>query len=268
MRFGKQGQTAFGDEVDAAGGDRVLDHVQVAVEADSKIGIVPCYQGPFEPGQQEPEILAQRLEVHGLIRHAGVDTKCASVWAPQAAEHGNHFEEGRFPQRRFDKLPSLAYAWEVSGLLRGRQVDPHGPVLREVLQDVKDRTPIREAQHIVEITRGIFRVTAGVRPPDHGDCPSRAEQITQGVRRVRGFGERADENDVDILRQLRQQIFKSGVTNEGNFMPFLFAPDPDNLGHDTGEAGVHYACVQSPRRTPGDDVDNPDPQLFRGSNHL
>ena len=46
-------------------------------------------------------------------------------------------------------------------------------------------------------------------------------------------------------------------------MSLLFAPDANNLGHDTGEAGVHDAGVQSPRRTPGDDVDNSDAQLFQ-----
>ena len=69
------------------------------------------------------------------------------------------------------------------------------------------------------------------------------EEIAQGIRRVRGFGERADEYHVDIVWQLGQQIFKAGVTNEGNLMSLLLAPDPNYLGHDTGEAGVHYACV-------------------------
>jgi hypothetical protein len=106
-----------------------------------------------------------------------------------------------------------------------------------------ERTLIREAQHIVEVTRGVFGVTAGVRPADRGDSPSRPEEITQGVRRVRGFGERADEDHIDVIRQLRQQIFEAGVTNEGNVMSPLSAPDSNDLRHDTGEAGVHYACV-------------------------
>src|SRR6266568_529805 len=73
-----------------------------------------------------------------------------------------------------------------SMLLGGREVDARGPVLRAVPQDVTECTLIREAQHIVEVTRGVFGVTAGVRPPDRGDSPSRPEEITQGVRRVRG----------------------------------------------------------------------------------
>ena len=88
MRFGKEGETAFGDEVDAAGRNSVLDHVQIVVEADSKIGIVPGNQRPFEPGQKKPEIIAERLEVHGLVGHRGVDTKGASIRAAHAAEHG------------------------------------------------------------------------------------------------------------------------------------------------------------------------------------
>src|ERR1700733_9550148 len=124
--FGKQRQTAFGDEVDAAGRYRVLDHVQVVVEADSKIGIVPGYQGPLEPGQQEPEILAEYLEVHGLIGHRGIDTKGAGVRAPQAAEHGNHLEEGRFPERRVDELPTFAYPGRVLGCWDAARWTPAG----------------------------------------------------------------------------------------------------------------------------------------------
>jgi hypothetical protein len=80
---------------------------------------------------------------------------------------------------------------------------------------------------------------------------------------MRGFGERADEDDVYVIRQLRQEIFKASVTNEGNVMSLLFAPDANDLGHDTGEAGIHYARVQGPSRALGDDVDNPDPQPFQ-----
>jgi hypothetical protein len=188
VRFGKQGQTAFSDEVDAAGRDRVLDHVQVVVEADSKIGIVPGYQGPFEPGQQEPEILAESLEVHGLIGHRGIDTKGAGVRAPQAAEHGNHLEEGRFPERRVDKLPTLAYPREGSGLLGSREVDARGPVLRAVPQDVTERTLIREAQHIVEVTRGVFGVTASVRPPITVIAPLPRKRLLRARSRGRGGG--------------------------------------------------------------------------------
>ena len=204
---------------------------------------MPGYQWPFEPGQQEPEILAEHLEVHGPVGHRGIDTEGAGVRATQAAEHGNHLEEGRFPERRFDKLPTLAYPREGSWLLGGGEVHARGPVLRAVPQDVTERPLIREAQHIVEVTCGVFGVTAGVRSPDDGDRPSATKEITQGVRRVRGFGERADEDHVDVVRQLRQQVFKAGVTNEGNLMSLLLAPDPNYLGHDTGEAGVHYACV-------------------------
>ena len=74
-------------------------------------------------------------------------------------------------------------------------------------------------------------------------APLGAKEIAQGVRRVRGFGERADEDHVDVSRQLRQQIFKAGVTNEGDLMSLLPAPDPDHLGHDAGEAGIHDAGV-------------------------
>src|ERR1039457_1224851 len=49
VRFGEQGQTAFGDEVQAAGRDRVLDHVQVVVETHFKIGFVMRRRPPRSP---------------------------------------------------------------------------------------------------------------------------------------------------------------------------------------------------------------------------
>src|ERR1019366_5427782 len=211
-------------------------------------------QGAFEFGPQEPQILSDHLKVHRSVRHRGIDAKGASVRAPQAAEHGNHLEERRFPERRVDKLPALAYSGKISGLLGSRQVNTHRPVLRAIPQHVTERVLIRDTQYIVEVARGVFRVTAGVRPPDDGDRPSLTEAITQGVRRVRGFGERANEHHVDVVWQLRQQIFKARVTNEGNLVALLLAPDPNNLGHNARQAGVHYACVKSPRGTPGNDV--------------
>src|SRR5205807_1331198 len=93
VRFGKQGETAFGHEVDAAGRNSVLDHIQVLVEADAKIGIVPGYQRPFEPGQKEPQIIAEPIELHGPVGHRGVDTKGTSVRATHASEHWHHLEE-------------------------------------------------------------------------------------------------------------------------------------------------------------------------------
>jgi len=63
--------------------------------ADPKIGIVPAYNRPFEPGQQEPEILAEHFEIHGLIGHHGIDTK-AQVYGHPGCRAWNHLEEGAF----------------------------------------------------------------------------------------------------------------------------------------------------------------------------
>jgi hypothetical protein len=60
---------------------------------------------------------------------------------------------------------------------------------------------------------------------------------------MRGFGECADEYDVDVFGQLRQQIFESSVANEGDLVALLLAPDTNDLGHDASQAGVHYPCV-------------------------
>ena len=58
-----------------------------------------------------------------------------------------------------------------------------------------------------------------------------------------GLGERADEDQIDVGRQLLQQIFKAGIADEGDVMSLLSAPDADHLRHDAGEIGIHDASV-------------------------
>ena len=97
-----------------------------------------------------------------------------------------------------------------------------------------------------------------MRPTNRGDGSTRAEQVTQGVRGMGRLGEGADEDHIDLGRQLLQQIFKAGIADEGNVMPFLLAPYADYLRHDAGKIRTHDASIQSSRRTPGNDVYDPD----------
>ena len=93
MRFRKQGQAALGGEVDGSGRHGVLDHVEIVVEPDAEIGIVPRHQRPPELLAQESQILLELVEIHGLIGHARIDAEAAGVGTAQAADHRNHFEE-------------------------------------------------------------------------------------------------------------------------------------------------------------------------------
>ena len=44
-------------------------------------------------------------------------------------------------------------------------------------------------------------------------------------------------------------------------MAHLAAPDPDDLGHDTGQVGVHYAPVERRIWTLGDEVEHTDAEF-------
>ena len=116
-------------------------------------------------------------------------------------------------------------------------------MLRAILQDVTDRTFIRESRDIVEVTRGVFPGNSGREGLRSRDRSSGAEEITPGVGGVRGLSERADEDEIDVVRQLRKEILKAGVANEGNLMSRLAAPDANHLGHDTGQIRVHDARI-------------------------
>src|SRR5215471_21065888 len=72
------------------------------------------------------------------------------------------------------------------------------------------------------------------------------------------LSERADEDQVDLGRQFRQQILKPCIANERNVMPLLPAPYTDYLWHDAGKIGIHHASIQSARRAPGNDIYDPD----------
>ena len=152
VRLRKQGQAAFGDEVDAARRHGFFDHVQIFVKADAEIGIVPGDHGSLELRQQEPQVLAEHVEIHRLVGHGGIDAKAACVRTPQAAEHGNHLEEGRFPERRFDELPALAYTRERSRLLGGREADAAGRCWEQSARMARSVSLIREAQNVIEVT--------------------------------------------------------------------------------------------------------------------
>jgi hypothetical protein len=51
-------------------------------------------------------------------------------------------------------------------------------------------------------------------------------------------------------------------------MPLLPAPYTDYLRHDAGKIGIHDASIQSSRRTPGNDIDDPDMEFSHAETDL
>jgi hypothetical protein len=60
-------QAALGDEPDAARWNRILDHPEVVVEPDTKVGIVPSDDRVLDRVLQEPEIIPHLLEIERLV---------------------------------------------------------------------------------------------------------------------------------------------------------------------------------------------------------
>src|SRR5207248_9031183 len=130
-----------------------------------------------------------------------------------------------------------------------------------ILQDLTHHGPIGEAQDVVEVPAGVFRITARVRASEHGDRAARAEQVAERVGQQGGFGEGPDEHQVDVGRQLADEVLEAGIADEGYVVPFRLTPHADHLRHDAREVGVHDARVQGTRGTARNEVDDADAKL-------
>ncbi len=235
-------EAAFGDEVDASRRHGIFDRVHEVVEADAEVGVVPSDSWALELCEQEPQILLQHVEIQDLIRHRGIDAEAACVRAAQARDHRDQFEEGGLAQRRLDEFPSFAYAREFGGLMGGRQTDPGRRVSCAVPKDIVDHGSVGESQDVVKVPLRVLRVAARVRSAQRGDHPPGVKLVAQGIRELRRFRERPDENQVEILRELRGEVLKPGVTPVRHLVPCVLAPDGDHLWHNARQVGVHHPC--------------------------
>src|SRR5579863_1747080 len=102
-------------------------------------------------------------------------------------------------------------------------------MLRAVLQDIQQRSPVGKTKHVVKVILGIFGIASGMRPAEHGNRPLRAAETAQGVCRVGRFGEGADEDYIQSTWQLIEQVLKTGIANERDVVTQLSAPNPDYL---------------------------------------
>src|SRR5262249_36388307 len=136
---------------------------------------MPPNHGPSELRQQEPQVLLNSVEVQRLVRHGGVDAETAGIGTPQAADHGNDFDEGGRFERGFDKLPALTDPRKSFRLLPRCDLNPKRPMRAAFPQYVVDGFPVGEAQDVIEILQGIFRIATGMRSPNRGDGSLRPE---------------------------------------------------------------------------------------------
>ena len=172
MRLRQQGQTAFRDEIDPVGRYGRVDRVQILVESDSEIRIVPADERPLKLSQEKTQVIAQHRDVERLIWHDRVDAEAAGVGTSQTAEHRYHLEDGALSKRRLDELPAFADPGEGGGLTPGRKVQTHRLMWRAVPQHLADHGLVGEAEDVVEVLPGVLRVAACVRPAEHRDRPS------------------------------------------------------------------------------------------------
>src|SRR6266403_1289703 len=95
-----------------------------------------------------------------------------------------------------------------------------------------------------------------VRTAQNGHRSEGAESVAQRIRQQRGFGERADEDQIDLARQLLREVFQPGVAEEADLVTLGLAPGRDHLRHDARHVGVHRAGVDGPGGAPGDQIDD------------
>src|SRR2546430_133585 len=95
----------------------------------------------------------------------------------------------------------------------------------------------------------------------HGHRAAGAEQIAEGIGEQGGFGERPDEYEVDVGRELADEVLEAGIADEGDLVSLVLAPHADDLRHDAREVGVHDARVQGARGTARDEIDDADAKL-------
>ncbi len=262
MLFGEQGQAALRDEFHAAGGHGFLDRLEIVIEPDAEIRIVPGDARPFHPLDEKAQVLAHLVETKGLVFEHGIDAEIAGIGASGAPDHGHHLDERRLRKGCIDELPALAHAGQIGRLLCRADVPPLRAMRRAVRQHVRDHRLVGQAEDIVEIERGVFRIAAGVRPAEDRDRAVAAKQRADRIGELAGKRERADNEHIGIVEQLAAELLHAGVAHEPHVMAELLAPHTDDLRHDGGEIRVHDARIKALGRPVADEIDNRDFQPF------
>jgi hypothetical protein len=133
-------------------------------------------------------------------------------------------------------------------------------VLRPLAEHLVHDLPVGEAQDVIEEPACVLGIAPRVRAAQHGDGAALAEPVADRVGEVGGFRERADEQKVEVGRQLRQEVLPTGIADVADVVARLLAPDADDLWHDAGQVGVHHPAVEAVLGGFRDEIEHPDVQ--------
>ena len=130
---------------------------------------------------------------------------------PRLASIGTSLIIGAFCERLVDELPAIGEARQVLRLRLGGEAASERTVGRALVQHRAQDLLVREAQDVVEVLLRILGIAARVRTAEHRDGAALLEHVRQRVRDLRALRERADEQQVEILREFRGEVFETGV---------------------------------------------------------
>lgn len=77
-------------------------------------------------------------------------------------------------------------------------------------------------------------------------------EVAERICSLGGSGERANEQQIRILHDLADEIFRAGVATEAHVVAEFLAPHADRLWHDARQARVHNSFEQATGRAFGD----------------
>ena len=191
----------------------------------------------------------QKLHVYGQPRLASIGT---SFRAGALRRVGSmNFQRSRTPGR--------SSGWRAAETAAAERA-----VRGAVGEDVAEDRPVGEPEDVVEVARRVFREAAGVGAAEGGHRAPGTEEAAQGVGGLRGLGEGADEDEVRVGRQLRDEVLEARVADVGDVVPFGLAPGGNDLRHDARQVRVHDPGVERFRGPLADEVDDADSELAHG----
>ena len=154
------------------------------------------------------------------------------------------------------------------GCLARGEVFTVWPLGAALLENSSDDLLVGEAQDVIEVLAGVVRIAARVGAAQDRHAAALPEHVAERVRELTRLGERPHEEQVEISRDLLEQVLEARVADEGDVVSCLLTPRGDRLRHDARETGMHHASPQGARRRLGDQIEDRDSQLSHGDSVL
>src|SRR6185437_15422591 len=107
-------------------------------------------------------------------------------------------EQRGLGQRGFNELPALLHGRQSLRLPGCRELQSDGPMRCTLAKDLSDEGLVREAEHIVEIPRGILRIASRMGATQYSDSTSASMQCAKGIRGMGGLCECSNEQQVGL----------------------------------------------------------------------